>query len=250
MQIINRHLHAVYCFTSDIDWASEDVLTSFFNMIDQFDIKLTTFVTHKSEVISKQVKEGKIERGIHPNFLTGSSHGEEMNQIIKTCKSFAPEAIGSRSHRAYGETSMFHALKEKHGIKYISNTVTILQENIIPLRHESGLIDFPIFFEYGTHLYNNLDLDIIKYKEYFHSPGLKIISFHPMNFVFNSPTLKYMRNIKDSMSREQYNNIIVKDYFRYIYDRKGIRNTVIDIINFVKRYNYPIISLNDLYKQT
>jgi hypothetical protein len=80
----------VFCFTSDIDWASEDVLKEYFDIVDDLQITPNLFVTHHSEVIESNFKLGKIERGIHPNFLNNSSHGNTFKEIIETCIKFAP----------------------------------------------------------------------------------------------------------------------------------------------------------------
>jgi hypothetical protein len=241
----------VFCYTSDIDWASEDVMKMFFDELEGLDVYPTLFVTHKSETIETYFKLGRHDRGIHPNFLQESSHGSSFQEIVETCISFAPESECFRSHRLFDVTDITHLLKEKYGFKYVSNLGTILQKNIFPILHESGLIHYPIFFEDGTHLYNELDLKIEKYLEYFHSPGIKIISFHPMNFVFNTPHIKYMRSIKDSMSRDKFNSIS-EDFIEEHKNSKtiGISDTVKEIVNFVHKNNYKVMSLKEIYRET
>ena len=239
----------VFSFTSDIDWASEDVMKEYFNIVNSLEIKPTLFVTHYSEVIESNFKLGKIERGIHPNFLSDSSHGNSFKKIIETCIKFAPESYGFRSHRLFDVTDITHSLKNDYNYKYVSNLGTILQPHIKPILHESGLIHFPIFFEDGTHLYNQLDLDFTNYINLFTSPGIKIISFHPMNLVFNSPNMSFMRQIKDSLSREEYNIISTASIEKLRNKNEGIGQTVIDIVKFVKKNNFPIFSLNELYNK-
>lgn len=240
----------VFCFTSDIDWASEDVLYSFFESIPMEYVKLTTFVTHHSDIIENLYKNKKIERGIHPNFLQGSSHGNSFPEIIETCKKFAPEAIGTRSHRLFEVTDTAHLLKNKYGFLYSSNVITSLGVYLRPLLHESQLIQMPIFLEDGTFLYNDLGLDINPYLKYFETPGLKIISFHPMNIVFNTPSIPWMRQIKDSMTRESFNEIDTGFIKKTKNTKKGIGNILSEIINFVQQKNYPVLFLNKIYHQT
>jgi hypothetical protein len=237
----------VFCFTSDVDWASEDVMKEYFNMVNPLCIKPTLFVTHESEVIESNFKLGKIERGIHPNFLDNSSHGDSFKEIIETCIKFAPESFGFRSHRLFDVTDITHLLKNEYNYKFVSNLGTILQSYIRPILHESGLVHIPIFFEDGTHLYNQLDLNFLKYIDLFKTPGIKIISFHPMNFVFNSPNMNFMRQIKDTLTREEYNNINTATIERLRNREAGIGQTVINIVNFVKENKYQIMSLNEVY---
>jgi hypothetical protein len=240
----------VFCFTSDVDWSSEDVMKAYFHKVNTYDINPTLFVTHESQVVADNYLHDKINRGIHPNFLPGSSHGNFFEEVIENCKDYAPEAKCFRSHRAFDVTDTNHLLKNNYGFNYCSNYITILQSGIRPVLHESGLINFPVFFEDGTHLYNNLNLNFKHYIKSFISPGIKIISFHPMNFILNSPTLYFMRKIKDSMSREEYNNISEEQILKLQNKEIGIGCTVIDIIEFVRLNNFPVLSLKELYEQT
>ncbi len=237
----------IFVFTSDIDWASEDVMDEYFKTINPLNIKPTLFVTHYSKIIEENFTIGNIDRGIHPNFLNNSSHGSSFEEIIETCIKFAPESYGFRSHKLFDVSDITHLLKDKYDFKYVSNLGTIMHNNIKPILHESGLIHFPIFFEDGTHLFNELNLDFKKYIDLFTSPGIKIISFHPMDFVFNTPEISYMRKIKDSLTREEFNNIKTQTIKKNVYIEKGIKMTIMDIIEFVKNNNYPIFSLNELY---
>ncbi len=242
------HKEPVFCFTSDIDWASETVLEIFLNELCKHDLKLTTFVTHESRIISEYYEDGLIERGIHPNFLNNSSHGDGFRSIIETCIKFAPEAIGFRSHRLFDVTDITHLLHDGFGFKYVSNLGTIMQPGIFPILHESGLVHFPIFFEDGTHLFNKLGFELSSYLDRFLSPGIKIICVHPMNYVINTPEIKYMRNIKDSLSREAYNQMSLEQIDELSHKGVGIRNLVEEIIVLAKQHR--IMSLNEMYQLT
>lgn len=234
----------VFCYTTDIDWASESALDIFFSDILETDLKLTVFVTHKSEQVKKQYDMGRIERGIHPNFLANSSHGNSFKEVIDTCVEFAPESKCFRSHRGFDATDTSHLLRD-HGFEYDSNIVTVFPRNCRPLLHESGLIRFPLFWEDGTHLSNKLELNFEKYKKHFDAPGIKIISIHPMNYVVNPPTLKYMRNVKDTHTREQYNTFNKQSLMKFRYENIGIYSVIKDIIKFSQ--DYKIMSLKELY---
>ena len=91
----------VFCFSSDIDWASEVVLTEFFRQLAPYPLKLTTFVTHPSEVIETQFQEGRIERGPHPNFVfearIGNRYGHCWRNVSKSSNVCATPAVGKIS---------------------------------------------------------------------------------------------------------------------------------------------------------
>lgn len=239
----------IYVFTSDMDWASEEVLDTFRNSIPLQELKVTAFVTNHSPIIEKMVKQGEIFRGIHPNFLPGSSQGSNFQEIIETCLQFAPEAIGARAHRLFSVTDVAHLLRFKYGFSYLSNSINSLGINIKPQVHESTLLEFPIFFEDGTFMFQELGSSIQPFEKQFTAPGLKIISFHPMNMVFNTPEIKWMRNIKDSLSREEFNDIDAAFIKQRRNSGSGIYNTVMAIVELAKKRNYKILSLNELYHQ-
>ena len=237
----------VFCFTSDIDWASEAILSLFFEQIEIYNLKLTTFVTHSSPIIDALFKKNRLERGIHPNFLQNSSHGKTFKEVIENCVQYAPEAKGFRSHRLFDVSDITHLLKNEYGFRYVSNLGTILATNVRPLLHESGLIHFPIFFEDGTHLYNSMHLNINRFENYFKTPGIKIISFHPMNFVLNSPNFQFMRQIKDSMTRTEFNQLNTPEIKRLQNTKAGIKETIEQIFDMVSKNNYKVFSLSELY---
>ena len=236
----------VFCFTSDIDWASEAVLEEYFSLLPMEFLKLTTFVTHKSDIIEQQYQKGLIQRGIHPNFLPGSSHGNSFREVIETCMTFAPEATCTRSHRAFAVTDTEHLLKNEFHFNCSSNTITTLTPGIKPYWLESKLLQVPVFFEEGSFLYNQLGLSIKPYLKYFTAPGLKVISFHPINMVFNTPEIAWMRKIKDSLSREEFNHIDPDMIQRLRNRERGAFNLVTEIIDLAQQINAPILSLNDI----
>ena len=237
----------VFCFTSDIDWASEIVMDKYFQIINPFKLKPTLFLTHESTITD--CYSHHIDKGLHPNFLNESSHGNNFKDVINHIRKIDKNTKAVRSHRAFEVTDTSHLLYE-NDFRYSSNCITVLQPEIKPVLHESKLINFPVFFEDGTHLYNELNLDFTKYIDSFKTPGIKIISFHPMHLVLNSPSLQYMRDIKNFFTREQYNNISIENITNIENRGIGIRNTILDIIDFVYNNNYKIMSLNQLYNQT
>ncbi len=239
----------VFCFTSDIDWASEDVIADYFAKLPLDLLKLTTFVTHDSRIIRENFEKGRISRGIHPNFLSGSSHGSTFREVIETCVSFAPEATCTRSHRAFDVTDTAHMLKNEFHFKCCSNTITTLAQKITPYWLESKLLQVPVFFEEGSFLYNQLGLSIQPYLKHFTSPGLKVISFHPINMAFNTPYIAWMRQIKDSLSREEFNHISSEMIEKMKNRERGAFDLVMEIVDLAQKIQAPILSLDEIYQK-
>lgn len=252
-KIGNPHIwddQPVFCFTSDIDWASESVIDNYLHKLPLDLLKLTTFVTHPSELIEQAFQAGRIARGIHPNFLPGSSQGDSFREIIEKCVSYAPEAICTRSHRAFEVTDTAHLLKNEFHFKCCSNTITTLAPHISPYWLESKLLQIPVFFEEGSFLYNQLGLSIEPYLKHFLSPGLKVISFHPINMAFNTPYIAWMRQIKDSLTREEFNHISSEMIEQKRNREKGAYDIVMEIINLAQQKHLPILSIDEIYQHT
>lgn len=237
----------VFCFTTDIDWASEAVISQFLQSLPIQELKMTAFVTHNSGVVEEAFSNKIWDRGIHPFFLKGSSHGESFKEIIEHCMAFAPEAESVRAHRLFNVSDTAHLLYNNYGFRFTSNTIMTLSNAIRPYLHESKMVDIPIFWEEGTALYNQLGLSIQPYLDYFNSPGLKVISFHPINMVFNTPEITWMRKIKDSMSREEYNQISLDSIEKMKNRGNGIYHTLMQIVNLVAQKNYKVLSLKEIY---
>jgi len=237
----------IFCFTSDVDWASEDALQIQQDIYDRYGIQTTYFVTHKSPLLERWHKEGKIQLGIHPNFLPGSSHGNTIDEVLDTVMKFAPRARCFRSHRCFDVAPVTDALV-KRGLLYDSNLITNLQQGISPLKHESGLIRFPCFYEDGIHFKWRRRWDFREFEKIFNQPGLKIISHHPMITAMNVTTAekwgilktKFPPGVWIKMSKEQ----LLENACR----EPGPKNFLEDMIKFVLENKFSIMSMEELYQ--
>ena len=59
----------IFCFTSDVDWASEEVLEYSHKALSGENLNITYFNTHPSSFINNLAKSGEVRQLIHPNFL-------------------------------------------------------------------------------------------------------------------------------------------------------------------------------------
>lgn len=103
-------------------------------------IPLTIFLTHKSTFLESKYDNRLFNFGIHPNFIKGSSQGNNYSEIINFCLDIYPEAKCYRVHRYYDVNDTVHMLRDK-GFLYDSNLCTLLQD-VMPFIHRSGLVRF------------------------------------------------------------------------------------------------------------
>ncbi len=236
----------IICLTLDTDWASEDALKMSYRIIEEFGFDSTFFLTHSSKVLLDLYKRGKIDAGIHPNFLKGSSHGKNLVEIIDSCLDILPEAKSFRCHNYYDSNEITESLFNK-GLLYDSNLCTLL-ERVEPFVHRSGLIRFPIFLEDGAYLLHRKNL-VFKdvQKDLFNENGLTIINLHPMHLALNTPTFNYMRKIKDNLTRDKWNKLMDVELNYLAYKDPGIRHFIIELFKFIKKENIRVMNLKDIY---
>ena len=237
----------VFCFTSDVDWASEDALLILQEIYDRYDILATYFVTHDSTAINRWHKEKKIEIGIHPNFLPGSSHGDSFEEVIETVMGFAPKARCFRAHRCFDVTQTTHALVER-GLVYDSNMVTNLQQGIAPIEHESGLLRFPVFYEDGTHFEWRRSWDFSRFAGAFSKPGIKIISTHAMITALNVITTEYWARLKVKFPPDKWIKMSADEIAENACQETGPKMFLEDMIKHVRRNNMIVMTMEELYQ--
>lgn len=166
----------VFCFSIDLDWAKEPMIEKTLAIFKEYNVPVTPFITHRSEAIEAHYKKKPTWVGLHPNFWSDSTQGNNCKEIVDSLRKLWPKALGFRSHRWY-EDLKFSKLFRDNGFLYDSTTCMFLHPNIMPYRCASGLLQFPVFFEDRWFLSSSWDFrTILKRLE---QPGLKVFDFHP-----------------------------------------------------------------------
>lgn len=235
----------IICFTMDIDWASEYAIQCAIAIFREAGLPVTTFLTHKSAEIDRALAAGEIKCGIHPNFMPDSSQGDTYQKVVDFCFDLLPQARLCRAHRYYEVNDTMELLTKK-GIVAESNICTLL-DVVPPFLHRSNIISFPIFWEDGAYLYNYEGFNYTEFWEKLNTPGLKVLNIHPMHIMLNTPYFKYTREIKDSLSREEWNNLDKNSIECIAWKGEGITSFIQKTINDVKTAGIKTAYLEDIY---
>jgi ubiquinone/menaquinone biosynthesis C-methylase UbiE len=233
----------VFSMTADVDWASEYCIQDFLDLVKAFDIKPTVYGTHRSEVLDRAYRAGDIEVGVHPNFLPGSTHGEDVKSVIDHVFRLFPNARSFRSHCFY-DTSPMAAEMKRRGIHYDSNLCLYQQHNLVPLRHSSGILRFPVFWEDDTH-WNTTDGDweLDHFLERFLTPGLKVLNFHPFNVAANTPNAEtYYR------TKKHITTFGPDDVAALRKSGPGTRTFLLALLERLKKRGFHFHTLGELYE--
>lgn len=194
----------VFAFTADLDWASESCIETLLDRFAERDVVPTLFVTHDSPACRGAAAAGRAHLALHPNFLPGSSHGVSPEEVVAHVARFAPEARGSRSH-AYADSTPIARALAAHGLIYDSSPMLALQPHLRPLRHWTGLVRLPVFWEDDVHWLTENSWDFTLFRDAFVSPGLKVVDVHPFIQMLNIPDEAFYLRVKPligSLGRE------------------------------------------------
>jgi SAM-dependent methyltransferase len=240
MKAINSPL---FCITSDVDWASDYAIRDFLTLVSGFGIRPTIFATHASPVLTEFEQRGAIELGIHPNFLPRSTHGDDVPSVIERLCGEFPHARSFRSHGFVDHTEITRELYRR-GFRYDSNLCLFLQPDLVPLRHQSGLVRFPVFWEDDVHFANtdgNWRLD--DYLADFTTPGLKVFNFHPFLVAANVPNQAYYTQVK------QHTKTLGPDTIDEVrYAGSGLRTFLIELLETLTRRGERLYTLGELHQ--
>jgi SAM-dependent methyltransferase len=233
----------LYCLTSDVEWASDYVVRQFLEIIADYGIRPTLFATHPSRVLEEAHARGAIELGIHPNFLPGSSHGSDHLSVIECMCRMFPHASTFRSHCFYDNTQVTREFVRR-GFKYDSNLCLFLQPQLVPLRHQSGLVRFPVFWEDDVHWSNTGgDWNFDRYISDFTTPGLKILNVHPFVLTANIPNDAYYQTVKKHIST------LDADLSETVRHRgEGVQTFLLKLLEFLSNRGERFYTLAELHR--
>ena len=178
-------------FTSDIDWAPEEVIADTINLFEFYGVKCTFFSTHHSLELSKANKK-LFEIGIHPNFnpiLTGKSD-MRPEDVIDDILDIHPEAEGIRSHSMLQSTNLLQLFADKK-LLYDANHFMPYQTGIKPFKLWTGMVRIPYNWEDDVHWaygysFDECGMDL-------NDENMIVFDFHPIHIYLNTEN-KYRYN--------------------------------------------------------
>lgn len=81
----------------------------------------------------------------------------------------------------------------------------------------------------------------------FSRPGLKVINMHPMHLMLNTPYFSYTREIKDSLTRGQWNHLNREQIAGLRYEGDGIAAFIERMLDDIVRSGTRTAYLEDVY---
>lgn len=213
-------------FTSDIDWAPEEVILDTIGLFEEYDVKCTFFSTHHSRVLAKADKK-KFEIAVHPNFnpLLNLSGNKRAEDILDEILDIHPDAKGIRSHSMMQSTALLQMFADKH-LVYDSNHFLPYQSGLKPFRLWNGMVRIPYNWEDDVHWAYGYEFEDCGIN--LNDTGLNVFDFHPIHIYLNTEN-KY----RYTEAKKFYNDPKkLKDFQNN--EIKGARNMLISLLKYVK----------------
>jgi hypothetical protein len=222
-----------YAITLDIDWAPDCAIEYCLDLLDEYKVKATFFVTHKTKMNSEIERRGHL-LGIHPNFLPNSTQGNSVKEIIEECLLYAPNAWCIRMHALVQSSPLLHEVFGS--FKQLKLDVSLLMHrseyahkclwDFGGVKFERLLYNWEDDAEFSQQRFS--DNDNIFFGD------LTVFDFHPIHVLLNSSngseyanlkTLLNGRNLTDmarsEMSAFRNKSDGVEDFFRRVLNSKA-----------------------------
>ncbi len=232
--------------TADVDWAPEAAIEAFVALMDSLGVPFTLFTTHYSDVVRGLVE--RVEVGVHPFFGRGSSHGDSVEEVVRSVMALPHNLPAFRCHRFEVSNTSRQALLDA-GLRVSSNVCSDLE--LVPaFRDRFGMLELPVFMEDGGYLYQRHPLELAgTLRHRLMVPGLRTLLVHPMHMVLNTPHFAYMADIKRSLTREQWRGQTPAELERRRCAGRGIRTLVLELLDWVREQGAEITTVGAVARE-
>ena len=182
--------------TFDIDWAPDFAIDHVANLLVDRGIKSTWFVTHSSPAVERlRTRPDLFELGIHPNFMAGSSHGDEPKQVLETCMNLVPDAVSVRTHGLLQSGDLFDYVMSLTPITFDVSLFHPRAQHVEVIKYERFgqiLWRIPYVWE-DDYVMESSPLNVLRDPEFSGFSdvlakvrGIQVFNFHPIHVFLNS----------------------------------------------------------------
>ncbi|MBW2004566.1 MAG: hypothetical protein JRI72_08120, partial [Deltaproteobacteria bacterium] len=159
-------------------------------------------VTHQSEAIERlREKTELFELGIHPNMLSGSTHGKTEDEVLTHVMSIVPNAISMRTHGLYQTSNWLAKAAKEYGILVDVSLFLPRADNLSPhkIKWNGALLwRIPYFWGDNSEMFEDAPIWSLS-DERLKIHGLKVFDFHPIHIALNADRFEryeYLKSIR------------------------------------------------------
>lgn len=210
--------------TFDIDWAHEEIIYDCCNLIAEFNVEATWFITHKSPNLQHLSKKHEI--GIHPNFnnlLAGDSK-KTCKEILSQLINIAPNSKSVRSHSLLNSERLLDLFYE-NGITHISNLYLPYKSKIVPKPFNlwNNLTVVPHVYQDNATIRVNDKIP----KNLCQQKKINVFLFHPIHIFLNTENLDRYEKTRPIHQKPS-------ELIKYRFEGYGVRQILLNILSLAK----------------
>ena len=221
-------IYDLVAFTVDIDWVPDHLIDDMAQTFIDNKVKCTWFVTHSSPAVDRLKQSEYFQLGIHPNFHSGSSHGDSEEAVIEFCKRIVPDARVTRMHALHQNSYLLSKLQKAYGIDidcslFLPHAIHLAPHLFYHSHEHKPLLRIPFFWEDDVECLTpnknwNFEPEILT------TPGLKIFNFHPVYVGINETDFRQYLNIKKNLCSTKKLSDLERDELQpYIHKDLGVK---------------------------
>lgn len=221
--------------TFDVDWAPEWAIEMCAELCERHSIKATFFVTHHASILQNlRQRKDLFELGIHPNFLTDSTHGQNPQDVLDHCMNIVPEARSMRTHSLVQSSKLFDLVADKYPM--IDTDVSLFlpfHRKLHPINMYAGrskrrLTRLPYFWE------DDVAAEMPGWSWNDQGPsdeeGLQIYNFHPVHIALNTRRMSQYLLIKEMLGSRRLQDAKRTDFEGFQSEHSGARNFLESVV--------------------
>ncbi len=192
--------------TVDVDWAPDWAMRRLLDDLLRADLRSTWFITHETAMLEDlRAHPDLVELGIHPNFLTGSSHGSTPSEVIAECMRIVPEATTMRTHCLVQSTPILQTVADESPITLDASVYLRDLEGVrvseLPLDRARSIARVPYVWEDDLEFFaRDPRWDAV---DFLGARGaaeeLTVIDLHPIHYVLNSADVRPYQALKTAV---------------------------------------------------
>lgn len=186
--------------TLDVDWAPDFAITRTADILIENRVKATWFITHSSPAVQRLFEYSDLfEMGVHPNFMPGSTQGNNYHEIMRYVMNIAPDAKSVRTHGMFYSAAISRMFAVDFGLEIDSSIFLGEMPYIVPYEVFYGdrvLLRMPYFWSDDGEMSIKRTPSFLLQDKNFDMHGLKILCFHPIHVFLNSRGMSNYDNLK------------------------------------------------------
>ena len=216
--------------TLDIDWAPDFVIDYVAQILIENQVKATWFVTHQSDAIERLRENNELfELGIHPNMLSGSTHGKTEDDVLAYIKKIVPEAISMRTHGLYQSSNFLVKAATEYDVLIDVSLFLPRATHLQPHKlkwHGSLLWRVPYFWEDDSEMFEDNSIWNLSDVR-LNTDGLKVFDFHPIHIALNTESFERYDSLKRILPLKFWDKTFIEGHAN---KGSGPKNLFLDLV--------------------